>query len=83
MAKPISYTVTDGKLVLTLEVCEEGGFFVTSPFNSDVKTQADTLEEAFDMARDVIAIFEKIRSEQRKAGGSKKAALMRIKQKVS
>jgi predicted RNase H-like HicB family nuclease len=73
--KPTTYTVTDGKLVLTLEVVEEGGYFVTSPFNPDIKTQADTLEEAFEMARDVIALFEDVRAEERKATGrGKKAA---------
>ena len=59
MAKPIKYTVSDGKLVLTLEVCEEGGYFVTSPLNPDVLTEADSLEEAFEMARDVIALLKK------------------------
>ncbi len=59
MAKPIKYTVSDGKLVLTLEVCEEGGYCVTSPLNPDVLTEADSLEEAFEMARDVIALLKK------------------------
>jgi antitoxin HicB len=68
MAKPITYTVTDGKLVLTLEVAEEGGFIVTAPFNSNVLTQAETLEEAFEMAYDVIALFK----EERKAVTRKK-----------
>ena len=62
MAKPITYTVTDGKLVLALEVAEEGGFIVTAPFNSNVLTQAESLEEAFEMARDVIALFKQERS---------------------
>lgn len=77
MAKPITYTVTDGKLVLTLEVAEEGGFLVTSPFNPDVLTQAETLEEAFEMARDVIALFAEVR-----ATASGKPAKRRTKQKV-
>jgi antitoxin HicB len=75
MAKPIAYTVTDGKLVLKLEVAEEGGFIVTAPFNSNVLTQAETLEEAFEMARDVIALFE----EDRKTGGVKKKAKVRAR----
>ena len=41
MTKPIKYTVSDGKLVLTLEVCEEGGFTVTSPFVPGLVTEAD------------------------------------------
>ena len=83
MAKPITYTVTDGKLVLTLEVVEEGGYFVTSPFNPDVKTQADSLDEAFVMARDVIALFQEVRAEQRKKVGLKHPTARRVKQKVS
>ncbi|HEY1189001.1 MAG TPA: hypothetical protein VGE74_15205, partial [Gemmata sp.] len=37
---------------------------VTSPFNPDIITQARTLEEAFEMARDVVALF----AEDRAAG---------------
>jgi antitoxin HicB len=66
MAKPIKYTVSDGELVLTLEVCEEGGYCVTSPFVPSLVTQAETLEEAFEMARDVISLFEEDMSEERK-----------------
>ncbi|WP_020475183.1 type II toxin-antitoxin system HicB family antitoxin [Zavarzinella formosa] len=66
--KAKGFTVTDGKLVLLLEPAEEGGYVVTSPFNPDVLTQADTLEEAFENARDVIALF----AADRKAELSKK-----------
>ncbi len=55
--KATQFTVTDGKLVLLLEVAEEGGYVVTAPFNPDVLTQAESLEEAFENARDVIALF--------------------------
>jgi predicted RNase H-like HicB family nuclease len=44
---------------------------------SDVLTQADSVEEAFVMARDAIAIWKSIRSEQRKNGGQKKPASRR------
>jgi predicted RNase H-like HicB family nuclease len=64
MAKPIKYTVSDGKLVLTLEVCDEGGYIVTVPMNPEVFTQADSVEEAFEMARDAIAIWNDIHSEE-------------------
>lgn len=52
MAEPVKYVVSDGKMMLTLEVAEEGGFTVTSPFIPGLVTEADTLEEAFEMARD-------------------------------
>ena len=67
--KPTKYTVTDGELVLVLERDEDDPkwFVVTSPFNPDVVTQARTLDEAFEMARDVIALFEEDRAAERKA----------------
>lgn len=64
--KPVRYTVSDGELVLVLEVADEGGYVVTAPFNPDVLTQADTVEEAFENARDVITLFEEDRAEERK-----------------
>lgn len=46
--KPIKYIVTDGELTLELEYDEEyGGYSVTSPFNPDITTQGETLEEVF------------------------------------
>ncbi len=50
MAK--NYTVSDGKLVLTLEEAEEGGFVVTSPMDPELVTEAETIAEAFANARD-------------------------------
>ena len=52
MNPPRSYTVSDGQLVLTLEPAEEGGFVVTSPLDPELITQAETLDEAFENARD-------------------------------
>jgi hypothetical protein len=46
------YTVSDGKLVLTLEAAEEGGYIVTSPLDPELITEAETIEEAFANARD-------------------------------
>lgn len=52
MAK--KYTISDGKLVLTLEEAENGWYAVTSPMDPAVHTQAKTIPEAFEMARDAI-----------------------------
>ena len=52
MAK--KYTVSDGKLVLTLEEAEEGGYVVTSPMDPALVTEAKTVSEAFMMARDAM-----------------------------
>jgi antitoxin HicB len=49
-----SYTVSNGKLVLTLTAAEEGGFVVTSPVEPELVTEADTIEEAFRMAHDAL-----------------------------
>jgi antitoxin HicB len=38
--------------VLTLEVAEEGGYVVTSPLDPELITEADSLDEAFQNARD-------------------------------
>lgn len=56
--KPTKYIVTDGELTLTLEVAEEGGYVVTSPFDPALITEAETLEEAFEMARDAAATLK-------------------------
>lgn len=52
MAK--QYTISDGKLVLTLEVAPEGGFVVSSPLYPGLWTQAESVVEAFENARDAL-----------------------------
>jgi antitoxin HicB len=54
MKKKNVFTVSDGDLVLQLECAEEGGYIVTSPFEPELITEAETLEEAFTMAKDAI-----------------------------
>jgi len=49
-----AYTVSDGKLVLTLTPAEEGGFVVTSPLDPELVTEGETIEDAFRMARDAV-----------------------------
>jgi predicted RNase H-like HicB family nuclease len=56
------YTVSDGKLVLTLEVAEEGGYIVTSPLDPELITEAETVEEAFDNARDAAKALRQSRT---------------------
>lgn len=57
---PGRYTVTDGKLVLNLQ--EDGKWFiVSSPMHPNLLTQARSVREAFEMARDAL-------KELRKAG---------------
>lgn len=53
--KKVRYTASDGKMVLTLTPAEEGGFLVTSPLDPGLITEAETLEEAFEMAYDAAA----------------------------
>ena len=48
------YTVSDGKLVLTLETSREGGYVVSSPLYPGLWTQAQTIAEAFDNAADAL-----------------------------
>jgi len=56
------YTVSDGKLVLTLEEAEEGGYVVISPLNPELITQAETIEEAFANARDAAKALKQSRA---------------------
>ncbi len=56
------YTVSDGKLVLKLEEAEEGGYIVTSPFNPELITEAETIEEAFANARDAAKALKRSRT---------------------
>jgi predicted RNase H-like HicB family nuclease len=65
--KPTRYTVTDGRMVLVLEVAEEGGFTVTAPFIPGLVTEAETLEEAFEMARDAAAELKAARASLRRS----------------
>ena len=46
------YTISDGKLVLTLRDAREGGYVVTSPLDPELITEAESVEEAFANARD-------------------------------
>jgi len=58
-----SYTVSDGQLVLTLTEAEEGGYTVTSPMDPELVTEAETIPEAFEMARDALELLKECRRE--------------------
>ena len=58
MRKAKTYTVSDGKLVLTLQLAEEGGYVVTSPLDPELITEAETVEQAFVNARDAAAALK-------------------------
>jgi len=61
---PKHYTVSDGELVLFLWPAEEGGYNVTSPLDPALITQAETVEEAFVMARDAWELLNESRSDE-------------------
>ena len=56
------YTVSDGKLMLSLEEAGEGGFIVTSPLDPELITQAETIGEAFANARDAAKALKQSRA---------------------
>ena len=56
------YTVSDGKLVLSLEEAEEGGYVVTSPLDPALVTEANSISEAFENARDALKELAKARA---------------------
>ena len=60
------FTASDGKLVLILESAEEGGYVVTSPLDPELITESETLEEAFENARDVAKSLQQSRTRLRK-----------------
>jgi hypothetical protein len=64
MAK--KYTISDGKLILTLTEDEGGWYTVTSPTDPAMITQARTIREAFVMARDAFAALAASRSDERR-----------------
>jgi hypothetical protein len=57
-----SYTLSDGEMVLNLEPAEEGGYFVTSPLDPELVTEAESLDEAFANAKDAVAALNQSRS---------------------
>ena len=59
---PKYYTVSDGKLMLTLEEAEEGGYVVTSPLDPELITEAETVHEAFANARDALKALAQSRA---------------------
>lgn len=63
---PPQYTVSDGSLVLTLEAAEKGWYVVTSPLDPELVTQARSIEEAFEMARDALDLLTAGRAEFRR-----------------
>ena len=55
MARPArKYTVNDGRLVLTLQPMDEGGYLVRSPMDPEILTSAKTIGEAYSKAYDVL-----------------------------
>ena len=59
-----------------METAEEGGYIVTSPLDPDVLTQAESLEEAFENARDVMELLRVDRADvpaRKKRSGAGKA----------
>jgi antitoxin HicB len=66
MATKKRYTVSDGKTLLNLETAEEGGYVVTSPLDPELVTEAETIEEAFNNARDAAKALRQARAKLRR-----------------
>ena len=57
-----AFTASDGKLMLTLQPAEEGGYIVTSPLDPELITEAENLEEAFANAKDALKALRQSRA---------------------
>ena len=57
------YAVSDGRLLLTLQEDEGGWYVVTSPTDPAMITQARSIPEAFEMARDAFATLAASRAD--------------------
>jgi hypothetical protein len=57
------YTITDGKIILTLQDDEDGWYTVTSPTDPAMITQAKSIPDALRMARDAFAALASSRSD--------------------
>jgi antitoxin HicB len=64
--KAKKYTVSDGKTVIVLELAEEGGYLVSSPLDPELITEAETIEEAFEMAADCAKVLRAARAKLRR-----------------
>lgn len=53
-ANGTTYIVSDGELVLHLEDAGDGWYAVSTPLDPEVHTQAKSIPEAFEMARDAM-----------------------------
>ena len=73
MDKPPLYVVSNGRLVLHLEPAEEGGYVVTSPFDPALITEAETIEEAFEMAEDAVKTLAEGRAKLAQARKGRRA----------
>lgn len=61
------FTVSDGKLLLTLTAAEEGGYTVESPMDPQLVTEGETIEECFAMAYDALDLLREVREQYRDA----------------
>ena len=64
MAK--QYTISDGKLVLIVKESKAGGYVVTCPFDPELFTEGETIDEAIQNAREVEALLAEHRNEMKK-----------------
>jgi predicted RNase H-like HicB family nuclease len=66
MIDPPTYTISDGELVLHLQDAGDGWFAVSTPLDPHVHTQAKTVPEAFEMARDAMEALRDARAKYMK-----------------
>lgn len=73
-----TYSVSDGKIILSLVEAEEGGYVVTSPMDPELITQAETIDEAFVNARDALKALRESRAKLWRATAPRPVARERV-----
>lgn len=70
------YTVSDGKLVLTVKESKDGGYVVSSPLDPELFTEGETLDEAVENAREVASLLAAHRRDMAKKISKHRARAM-------
>ncbi len=64
MSEQYTVSIEKGKLVVVISKAKEGGYLVTSPFDPELITQGETIDEAIAMAKDASKTLAEARAKK-------------------